>query len=102
MNLLARRSLRDGNPQAAVKAYKLNIQVHGQSARAYDGLADAYLAAGDSLMVIRTYEKLLQVLPTDTTLSEYARQRISQNAKLRLRILRPNSPDHPSVSRGPA
>jgi hypothetical protein len=102
MNFLARRSLSESDPDAAINAYRLNIQVHSRSARAYDGLADAYLAAGDSLMVIRTYERLLQVLPTDTTLSEYAKQRISQNANLRLQILRPQNPSYPSASRGPA
>ena len=87
---------------AAISVFRLNIQVHPNSIRAHNGLADAYLSNGDSLMVIRTYERLLESLPLDTTISQSTKDRIRQNAELRLRILRRTRPENAGASRFPA
>ena len=102
MNRIARQLSAEGELDAAISVFRLNIQVHANSIRAHDGLADAYLSNGDSLMVIRTYEQLIEILPLDTTISQPAKDRIRQNAQLRLRILRPTRPEEAGVSRFPA
>ncbi len=102
MNGLAYRLRANGELDAAISLFRLNIQVHPNSIRAHDGLADAYLSNGDSLMVIRTYERLLESLPLDTTMSQSTKHRIRQNAELRLRILRHTRPENAGASRFPA
>ncbi|UCD23807.1 MAG: dienelactone hydrolase family protein [Gemmatimonadota bacterium] len=102
MNGLAHRLLAAGDPDPAIGVFRLNIQVYPNSARAHDGLADTYLSKGDSLMVIRTYERLLEILPNDTTLSQSAKNRLRQNAELRLQLLRHTRPGGAGGVRFPA
>jgi tetratricopeptide (TPR) repeat protein len=102
MNGLAHRLRANGELDAAISLFRLNIQVHPNSIRAHDGFADAYLSNGDSLMVIRTYEQLLESLPLDTTMSQSTKHRIRQNAELRLRILQHTRPENAGASRFPA
>ena len=92
MSGFAHRLRANGELDAAISVFRLNIQVHPNSIRGHNGLADAYLSNGDSLMVIRTYEQLLESLPLDTTMSQSTKDRIRQNAELRLRILRHTRP----------
>ncbi len=102
MSGFAHRLRANGELDAAISVFRLNIQVHPNSIRGHNGLADAYLSNGDSLMVIRTYERLLESLPLDTTISQSTKDRIRQNAELRLRILRRTRPENAGASRFPA
>jgi hypothetical protein len=48
---------------------------------------------GDSLKVINAYERMLEILPEDSTLGPVRKDELRCNAELRLRILMPSKPD---------
>ncbi len=84
---IGRRMRGNGESSTAVGVFRLNVEAHPHSARAQDGLADAYLANGDSLQVIQTYQRLLEILPSDSSLSRARKEELRRNTELKLRIL---------------
>jgi tetratricopeptide (TPR) repeat protein len=50
----------------AVEIFKLNASLYPESANAYDSLADAYSAAGDTALAIKNYKRSLELNPKNT------------------------------------
>src|SRR5207253_8970937 len=59
VNSLGYRLLRQKRSADAVRIFKLNVDLHPQSANAYDSLAEAYMDSGDKTLAIQFYEKSL-------------------------------------------
>ena len=105
LDSIGRRMRGNGESSTAVGVFRLNVEAHPHSARAQDGLADAYLANGDSLQVIQTYQRLLEILPSDSSLSRARKEELRRNTELKLRILQfskrkgsePPSPRYPGA-----
>jgi hypothetical protein len=49
--------------QKAIGVFKLNVQLHFQSANVYDSLGDAYMKAGNKEMAIINYRRALELNP---------------------------------------
>jgi len=92
MNDIGYRLRDDGQLDLAINAFRLNTEAHPLSARAQNALAEAHLTRGDSLLVIRAYERLLQILPLDTSLGNAGREEMRRDAELKLRLLRLTRP----------
>lgn len=58
-NNLGYQFLRKGENQAAIQIFQLNVETHPRSSNAYDGLGEAYAAAGNKDLAIETYRKAL-------------------------------------------
>lgn len=88
MTRLGYRMLREGRSDAAIDAFLLNTKAYPGSADGFDSLADGYLAKGDSASARRAYERVLELLPADSTLEAGAREDLRERALERLRTLR--------------
>jgi len=75
--------------ELAVVAFQLNTAAHARSANAFDSLGDAYLATGDSVRAIEALERVIELLPADSSLTMEGRDLLRRRAALRLRLLRP-------------
>jgi tetratricopeptide (TPR) repeat protein len=91
MTRLGYRLLREGRPDAAIDAFRLDTEAYPTSADGFDSLADGYLAKAGSASARRAYERVLELLPGDSTLDGNAREELRGRATERLRALR-NSP----------
>ena len=78
----------DPQPATAIDIFKLVVEAHPTSADAYDTLAEGYIAHGDNDMAIKSYEKVLEVLPSDLTASEEKKNSLRNNALEKLKELR--------------
>ena len=45
----------------AIRIFQLNVELHAESANAYDSLGEAYMANGEKEMAVRNYEKSLEL-----------------------------------------
>jgi hypothetical protein len=63
MNLLGYGFLGDGNMDAAIAVFQLNVESYPESPNCYDSLAEGYLNAGDRERAIALYRKALEVDP---------------------------------------
>jgi tetratricopeptide (TPR) repeat protein len=63
MNQVGSRLLNAGQAEAAIAAFKLNVEAFPQSATAYDSLGDAYAKHGDRQLAIDSYVKALALDP---------------------------------------
>jgi len=88
MTRLGYRLLREGRPDAAIDAFRLDTEAYPTSADGFDSLADGYLAKADSASARRAYERVLELLPSDSTLDGNAREELRGRATERLRALR--------------
>lgn len=57
------RLLQRGESIKAIEAFKLNIELHPQSANAYDSMGEAYLKIGNKKMAVENYQKALELNP---------------------------------------
>jgi tetratricopeptide (TPR) repeat protein len=78
----------DPHPALAIDIFKLILEAHPTSADAYDSLAEGYVAHGDKDLAIKSYEKVLEVLPSDPTANEEKRNSLRNNALEKLKELR--------------
>ena len=88
MTRLGYRLLHEGRPDAAIDAFRLNTEAYPTSSDGFDSLADGYLAKADSSSARRAYERVLELLPGDSTLDAGAREELRGRATERLRTLR--------------
>jgi dienelactone hydrolase len=73
LNGLAYQLLRDGKRDLAILAFTLDAEAWPSKADAFDSLADGYLAKADSVSARVAYERVLRVLPADSSISPVAR-----------------------------
>jgi tetratricopeptide (TPR) repeat protein len=67
INTLGYRLLRLKRIEQAIEIFKLNVADYPRSANVYDSLADAYEAAGQKELAIKSSEQVLATLPHDTS-----------------------------------
>jgi len=87
VNDLGYALLGDGKAADAVRVMRWNVERFPRSANAYDGLADAYRAAGDRPCAAYAYRRLLELLPQDASLDESAKASLRNNAGEQLQKL---------------
>lgn len=71
----------------AIEAFKLMLETYPESANAYDGLGDAYEAAGNKPEAIRATQTCLQKLDKDNSIDPGFKERIRQSAQAKLQRL---------------
>lgn len=72
----------------AIDAFKLMLETYPESANAYDGLGDAYEAAGNKPEAISATQTCLQKLDKDNSIEPGFKERIRQSAQAKLQRLR--------------
>lgn len=87
LNNLGYNLLRQDKKPEAIAMFKLNTEVYPASANAFDSLAEAYLANGESAQARACYEKVLALLPESKYNAEF-KGRLERTAKEKLRHLR--------------
>ncbi len=87
LNNLGYNLLRQDKKLEAIAMFKLNTEVYPTSANAFDSLAEAYLASGDSAHARACYEKVLALLPESKYNAEF-KSRLERTAKEKLQHLR--------------
>lgn len=80
LNRLGYQLLNHGKPQKAIAIFKLNAEIFSESANAYDSLADAYQAAGETQLAKQCYEKVLNLLSVNRQYSEEFRKQLEKKA----------------------
>jgi len=70
VNSLGYRLLRQKRSADAIRTFKLNVDLHPQSANAYDRLAEAYMDSGDKTLAIQFYEKSLALNPQNSNATD--------------------------------
>jgi len=70
VNSLGYRFLRQKRSADAVRTFKLNVDLHPQSANTYDSLAEAYMDSGDKTLAIQFYEKSLALNPQNSNATD--------------------------------
>ncbi len=69
-NALGYRLMRAGNTKEAIEIFKLNVELHPESANVYDSLAEAYMNSGDTEKAIKNYKKSLELNPDNNNAQE--------------------------------
>ena len=72
LNSWGGRLMREGNPAGAIEVFKLNTQLHPDSANAHDSLAEGYEATNDTPLAIASYRRSLVLDPEN----DHARDRL--------------------------
>ena len=80
LNRLGYQLLNHGKTKEALVVLKLNAEIFPESANAFDSLADAYQAAGETQLAKQCYKKVLELLPGSRHYSEEFRQQLEQKA----------------------
>jgi CubicO group peptidase (beta-lactamase class C family) len=70
INSLGYRLLSSKRLADAIRIFKLNADLHPQSANAYDSLAEAYMNAGNNPLAIQFYEKSLALNPKNSNAAD--------------------------------
>ena len=73
-NALGYRLMGAGDMEAALEIFKLNVQLHPQSANVYDSLGEAFMRSGDSANAIKNYRKSLDLNPQNTNAQKMLKQ----------------------------
>jgi CubicO group peptidase (beta-lactamase class C family) len=63
LNLLGYALLGDDKTDAAIKIFQLNVESFPEASNPYDSLAEAYMAAGNKELAIKSYAKSLELNP---------------------------------------
>ncbi len=88
INTLGYELMEAGKLDEALRVLQLNAARFPRSANAYDGLADVYRGKGDQACAAYAYQRLLEVLPQDTSLDESAKASLRRSVTERLEKLR--------------
>jgi tetratricopeptide (TPR) repeat protein len=91
MNMMGYRYLQQGMVPQAIMIFRLNAESHPQSANCWDSLTEAYIANGDNEHALECVQKVIEVLPNDTNLSDDLRQALEHNAQRYMEMLGPES-----------
>jgi tetratricopeptide (TPR) repeat protein len=78
--------LQRGQTTEAIAVFKMNAETYPSSANTWDSLAEAYVAAGDSVQAVVCYRKVLEVLPADRGGTEELKEVLRSNAEQYLGI----------------
>lgn len=54
----------------AIEVFKLNVELHPDSANAYDSLGEAYVNSGDKKNAVKNYKKSLELNPENNNAKE--------------------------------
>jgi hypothetical protein len=88
LNTVGYKFLNGGNVRMAIDVFRLNVEAHPTSTNTYDSLAEAYLKSNQKGNAIKTLEKLLEVLPTDTRTDQQVLDFLKKNAVNKLKQLK--------------
>ena len=80
VNGLGYQSLQSGDAQKALVIFGFNTQSNPGSANAWDSYGEACLGVGDNAEALRAYRKALELIPTDSTLTDQFRDMIQRGA----------------------
>jgi len=69
-NALGYRLMGKGKIEEAIKVFKLNVELHPDSANVYDSLGEAYMNSGDTKNAIINYKKSLELNPENDNAKE--------------------------------
>jgi tetratricopeptide (TPR) repeat protein len=69
-NALGYRLMGKGKMKSAIEIFKLNVELHPDSANAYDSLAEAYMKSGDTKNAIENYKRSLELDPQNANAKE--------------------------------
>jgi predicted Zn-dependent protease len=92
MNRLGYEYLQDGNPQAAIALFQLNVTAYPDSPNVYDSLGDAYVATGQTDLARQNAQKTLDLLAHYTKYSEAQSKTLRDSAQKKLAL--PSAPPH--------
>jgi tetratricopeptide (TPR) repeat protein len=88
-NDLGYRLIAEGRFPEAINIMRLIIYAYPKSANAVDGLADAYIAAGQKDLARATLQQALKLIPDDSSLNEANRQFLTKVEQAKLDQLKP-------------
>lgn len=69
-NALGYRLMGKGKIEEAIEIFKMNVELHPDSANVYDSLAEAYMNSGDTKNAIINYKKSLELNPENDNAKE--------------------------------
>jgi predicted alpha/beta superfamily hydrolase/TolA-binding protein len=69
-NAMGYRLMVKGKMKSAKEIFKLNVELHPDSANAYDSLAESYMKSGDTKNAIENYKKSLELDPQNANARE--------------------------------
>lgn len=84
INLAAYNLLGGGRVEDAKRLFQANVDLHPQSANAYDSLADAYVAAGDTARAAELARKAVALLDADKSIPAERKELIRQSIQQKL------------------
>jgi len=87
LNLLGYNFLNQGRFDEAIKVHKVNIRLYPDLANGYDSLSEAYELSGNAEMAIKNAKICLEILPSDSTITEDFRELVRQSSEDRLEVL---------------
>jgi tetratricopeptide (TPR) repeat protein len=90
LNQLAYTRLQNGETDAAVELFKVNVEAYPTSSNAQDSLADGYAARGQSDFALAAEQKCLDLLAADTINDEF-KAALRQAAELKIAKLKAKS-----------
>ena len=88
MNGLGYQLLQQNRLGEARRIFRMNTEAFPNSANVWDSYADACLASGDTETAITCYERVLEVLPSDSAVGPQVRELLQNNATQGLEQLR--------------
>jgi tetratricopeptide (TPR) repeat protein len=91
MNSLGYEFLFRGDAQTAIKILALNVETFPQSANAHDSLSEAYEVSGNKQMALQYAEKGMELLASDSTLTDQRREGVKRALEQRLKKLKSTS-----------
>jgi len=69
-NAMGYRLMGNGKIKEAIEVFKLNVELHPDSANVYDSLGEAYMNSGDTKNAVKNYKKSLELNPDNNNAKE--------------------------------
>lgn len=69
-NAMGYRLMGNGKIREAIEVFKLNVELHPDSANVYDSLGEAYMNSGDKKNAVKNYKKSLELNPENNNAKE--------------------------------
>ena len=91
VNIIGYEHLQAKDTKGALEILQLNVTAYPDSPNAYDSLSDAYLANGQKELALQNAKKALDLLASDTRVSEGRRKLIKDSAEEKIKQLSANS-----------